>query len=189
MRSKLQILSRLALRVILYALLVWIPVGCVEPMEFPPEPYIEFRENILYKTVSSTGDTSTVLEVKFYFQDGDGDIGRTTEEEVYPYVGDSLHNLHFHLWEMLPDSSCHPVLMPDTTGEIRQVEYKYHLHYIEPVNANNALRGTISWKVDDFQSTAAIMEGKTVVYSIYLYDRALNRSNTIYTDPIILKNL
>ena len=51
-------------------------VACVEPMEFPPEPYLEFRQNILSWQIGLTGDTTELLEVEFYFQDGDGDIGR-----------------------------------------------------------------------------------------------------------------
>lgn len=186
MRSKLQILSGMLFRLLLHIGLGVAAVGCVTPMEFPPEPYIEFRENIVYQSIASTGDTTLMLDVKFYFQDGDGDIGRRNEDEVPPYVGDSLHNLHFHLWEVLPDSTYLPVLIPDTTGLIRQVEYSYHLHYIEPVNGNNALRGTITWTVDDFSSTALLLKGKTVAYSIYLYDRALHKSNTIYTAPLVL---
>ena len=155
-------------------------------MEFPPEPYLEFRQNILGYAVSASGDTVPALQVEFYFQDGDGDIGRESEEEIPPYTGDSLHNLHFHLYEILPDSQLQKVYLPDSTGELHPIEYHYHLHYIEPVNANNALRGTIRWEVDDFPSTAFFMQGKTICYGVYLYDRALHKSNTIYTHPIRL---
>jgi len=161
-------------------------VACVEPMEFPPEPYLEFRQNILSWQIGLTGDTTELLEVEFYFQDGDGDIGRETEDEVFPYVGDSLYNLHFHLLEVMPDSTFRQVYYTDSMGMDYPVEYNYHLHYIEPVNANNAMSGTITWVVDDFPSTAFFMQGRRVCYSIYLYDRALHRSNTIYTDPIQL---
>lgn len=161
-------------------------VSCVKPMEFPPEPYMEFRENIFSYKIGLAGDTTLVLEVKFYFQDGDGDIGRKTEGEVFPYVGDSLHNLHFHLLEVMPDSSFKPVYYRDSTGREYPVEYSYHLHYLEPVNSNSAMSGTITWTVDDFSSTALFMQGRRICYSIYLYDRALHKSNTIYTDPIQL---
>ena len=160
--------------------------SCVGPMEFPPEPYLEFRQNLFSMGVGISGDTVTTLEVEFYFQDGDGDIGRESEDEVFPYVGDSLHNLHFHLLEVMPDSTYVQVYYQDSLGNMTPIEYSYHLHYIEPVNANHALRGTITWEVDDFQNTAFFMQGRRVCYSIYLYDRALNRSNTIYTEPIQL---
>lgn len=177
--SKIQIL-------VLSMLAGWLAVSCVEPKEFPPEPYLEFRRNILSQSVGIAGDTATLLEVEFYFQDGDGDIGRENEEAVPPYVGDSLYNLHFGLLEVMPDSSYSQVYYTDTSGERYPIEYSYHLHYIDPVNANHSLSGTITWTVDDFQSTAFFMQGRKICYSIYLYDRALNRSNTIYTDPIQL---
>lgn len=160
--------------------------SCAKPMEFPPEPYLEFRQNIFGLEVGLSGDTTLTLEVEFYFQDGDGDIGRQTEDEVFPYVGDSLYNLHFHLMEVGSDSTYTQVCYRDSTGREYPVEYNYHLHYLEPVTSNNAMCGTITWAVDDFPSTALFMQGHTVCYSIYLYDRALNKSNTIYTDPIYL---
>lgn len=155
-------------------------------MSFPPEPYLEFRRNILGFETGVGGDTTYTLAVEFYFQDGDGDIGRMTESESGPYVGDSLYNLHFNLLEQQADGSFAQVYMPDSTGVNYPISYAYHLHYIEPVNANKSLRGTITWQVDDFASTAFFMKGKTVCYSFYLYDRALHKSNVVYTQAIKL---
>ncbi|MDE6494468.1 MAG: hypothetical protein K2O66_04065 [Bacteroidales bacterium] len=160
--------------------------GCVKPEEFPVEPYLEFRQNIFSYEADAGGDTVERLAVEFYFQDGDGDIGRKTEEEVEPYVGEYFHNLHFNLLEVLPDSSLVPVYMRDSLGIEYPISYNYHLHYIEPINADGTLKGTVTWQVDDFSSTAFFMQGKTVCYGIYLYDRALHKSNVIYTSPIIL---
>lgn len=172
---------------ILPVILIGVLLGsCVRPEEFPIEPYLEFRQNHFSYETGVGGDTVEKLAVEFYFQDGDGDIGRKTEEEVAPYVGEYFHNLHFNLFEVLSDSSLAPVYMRDSVGVEYPVVYNYHLHYIEPVNADGTLKGTITWKVDDFPSTAFFMRGKTVRYGVYLYDRALHKSNVIYTDPIIL---
>lgn len=160
--------------------------SCVKPKEFPDEPYIEFRRNIIGAQVGVGGDTMPTLSVEFYFQDGDGDIGRRDEEEKEPYVGEYFHNLHFSLLEVLPDSSRVQVYQQDSTGAFFPITYNYHLHYIEPVNGNKALRGSITWQVDDFPSTAFFMRGKTVCYSFYLYDRALNKSNVVCTEAIEL---
>ncbi len=160
--------------------------GCVKPKEFPPEPYLEFRRNILGAQVGAGGDTTLTLAVEFYFQDGAGDIGRKDEEEKEPYVGEYFHNLHFRLMEVLADSTCRQVYQTDSTGARYPITYDYHLHYIEPVNGNKSLRGTITWQVDDFASTAFFMKGKTVLYDFYLYDRALNKSNVVRTQAIRL---
>lgn len=160
--------------------------ACVKPKEFPPEPYIEFRRNIFGIRQEIGEDTTRTLAVEFYFQDGDGDIGRKDEEEKDPYVGEYFHNLHFNLLEVLPDSTYSQVYLPDSTGTMYPITYSYHLHYIEPVNGNHALRGTITWQVDDFPSTAYFMQGRTICYSFYLYDRALHKSNVVYTEAIRL---
>lgn len=176
--SKLQILAILAVSLGL--------CSCVKPKEFADEPYIEFRRNILGAEAGVGGDTTLTLSVEFYFQDGDGDIGRRDEEEKEPYVGEYFHNLHFNLLERMPDSTYVQVYQTDSTGASYPIKYNYHLHYIEPVNSNHALRGTITWQVDDFASTAFFMKGRTVCYSFYLYDRALHKSNVVYTEAIEL---
>lgn len=161
--------------------------ACVKPKEFPPEPYLEFRRNILGMQEGVGGDSTLTLSVEFYFQDGDGDIGRQDEAEREPYVGEFFHNLHFYLQEMLPDSTyAQAYFLPDSTGTRYPMVYPYHLHYMEPVNANHSLCGTITWQVDDFYQTAFFMRGKTVRYGFYLYDRALHKSNVVYTDAIRL---
>ncbi len=65
---------------ILPVILVGIFFGsCVKPEKFPIEPYIEFRQNHFFYEVGVGGDTVEKLAVEFYFQDGDGDIGRKTD--------------------------------------------------------------------------------------------------------------
>ena len=170
MPPKVRIFLRLPL-LAAFCVLAPLVVSCVKPKTFPIEPYLEFRQNILTYTPTAAGDSIPSLEVEFYFQDGDGDIGG----------GDSLYNLHFQLYKVLSDSVLERVRLPDTTDE-----WRYHLHYIEPVNANHSLSGIIRWKMDDFSYTAKMLKNSTICYSIYLYDRALHRSNVIYTDPIRL---
>lgn len=185
MPPKVRIFPRLPL-LAAFCVLASLVASCVKPKTFPIEPYIEFRQNILSYMPIVAGDSIPSLEVEFYFQDGDGDIGRYDESEAFPYVGDSLYNLHFQLYRVLSDSLLEKVYLPDTTGEWHPIAYHYHLHYMEPVNANHSLCGLIRWKVDDFSITAKMLENNTVCYGIYLYDRALHRSNVIYTDPIRL---
>lgn len=43
-------------------------------------PYLEYRSASLSGTITNTGDTVPVLDLTFYFQDGDGDIGSHDNE-------------------------------------------------------------------------------------------------------------
>ena len=185
MLPKVRIFPRLPLLAV-FCVLASFVTSCVKPKTFPIEPYLEFRQNILSHTLTAAGDSVPSRDVEFYFQDGDGDIGRSDESEKFPYVGDSLYNLHFQLYKVLSDSLLEKVYLPDTTGVWQPIAYHYHLHYIEPVNANHSLSGIIRWTVDDFGITASMLENHTICYGIYLYDRALHRRNVIYTDPIRL---
>ncbi|HRZ20131.1 MAG TPA: hypothetical protein P5184_00580, partial [Bacteroidales bacterium] len=68
-------------------LILFVPVwflfaACLEKVEFPIEPAIQF--NGFAKIIDSTGIVNRgVLEI--YYQDGDGDIGLTERDTLPPY--------------------------------------------------------------------------------------------------------
>ncbi|MEG2666003.1 MAG: hypothetical protein RSA02_03190, partial [Bacteroidales bacterium] len=156
--------------------------ACVKPQEFSVEPYIEFREN----TIKSDLSGRETLYVKFYFQDGDGDIGRYSTEETPPYVGVYKYNLYFLLYEKMKDTTYQPVYLRDSMGS-HCIEYPYIIKYIEPVNSNKAMSGTITWEMNDFQFIKQYMKGKTIRFNIFLYDRSLHKSNVISTSDILVR--
>lgn len=73
-------------------LILFVPVwflfaACLEKVEFPIEPAIQF--NGFAKIIDSTGiDNRGVLEI--YYQDGDGDIGLTERIPCLPTITISM---------------------------------------------------------------------------------------------------
>lgn len=55
--------------------------GCFEPPEFPNEPHIRFK-SLSFLDYETERDS---LILSFEFEDGDGDIGLTSNETFYPY--------------------------------------------------------------------------------------------------------
>ena len=71
-------------------LLIILLVSCYREPEIPDEPYIEYR-SLYYSEADNNGDVIEgpqpvdSLTLKFYFEDGDGDIGFYPEETFFPY--------------------------------------------------------------------------------------------------------
>lgn len=153
--------------IILSFVIVCTVISCINPPDYPPEPQIEFlsiTKNIMDQS-SLLGD-STLLT--FTFQDGDGDLG--SDSTINAFVIDKRDGF-----------------------EAR----KYVIPFIPPQGAANGISGEISFALytscciyeDNYPpcSTNPNQALDTLIYQIYIEDRAGNQSNLIDTEPIILR--
>lgn len=150
--------------------------ACVKESEFPVEPYIEYRSQ-------SISEDRSHLFFTFYFQDGDGDIGLFPKDTVFPFVGEHYYNIYFIPFEKKEG-------VYDTLRSIRPPYtarvYPYRIKYIEAVNSNGVLKGDIQWDMQDFGRLGQEFPGRTIRFEMYIYDRALHKSNTIYSPDMVL---
>ena len=152
--------------------------GCVKPKEFSEIPYLEYRSATVSGYIDPTGDTVPLLDLTFYFQDGDGDIGTDGDETV----------LYFALQEKLNDSLYEQVYAVDDRGESFAIEYKYMLRPIEPVTGNGAVYGTMTWRMEEFADIAREFNGHTIRFAIWLFDRKQQKSNVIHSEDLRLSD-
>lgn len=150
--------------------------ACVKPKEFPDVPYLEYRSASLSGTITNTGDTVPVLDLTFYFQDGDGDIGSHDNEP----------SLYFALQEKIADSLYEQVYAVNDTGGRFAIEYQYLLAPIEAVTSNGALYGTMTWRMEEFADVAREFDGRTIRFDIWLFDRKRQKSNVIHSEDFRL---
>lgn len=147
--------------------------SCIKQEEYPDIPQIEFREFLL---VFDTGQYAVKGVLTFSFRDGNGDIGLNPKDTLPPYEhgGDYYYNLLIHYFEKQQgewveidlDPPCHariPVLTPDDPGK--------------------AIKGFIS----DTLALDPHPESDTIRLEVFIYDRALNKSNVITTPDIPLR--
>lgn len=152
------------------ALLLTVSWRCLDAPAFPVEPFIEFV-GLSKDTLRQGLFQQDSLLVVFRFEDGDGDIGRTSqagENNVF-FIDDRTGTL---------DSSFGIPAIPEegaangVEGEVRIVLYSTCCIYPDgedPCTVNP------SFPLD------------TVRYSIYMTDRAGHVSNTIRTSLITLR--
>ena len=140
--------------------------GCTKPPDYPDEPQIEFVS--WSRTIVNQESDSLWLNISF--TDGDGDIGDLEDNnEPFVFFIDKRTNL----------------------GGFQDVT----LPLVPQQGAGNGISGDISVKVIGACclniSTPCVpsseMQFDTVVYEVYIKDQAGNESNTITTDPVLIR--
>ena len=141
--------------------------GCLEIEKLPPEPRIEFRSFSISDTTDILGNNAKAGKLTFYFEDGDGDIGLSSDTT-------ESYNLFLNLYRktegvMLPAQASDP-LYPSP----------YRIPFLERLGQNKILKGEITVTIlYNFYQT-----GDTIMYDFFIRDRAMNESNIESTSEI-----
>ncbi len=148
--------------------------SCTKPPDYPIEPVIEFKELDRNWMVAGRLPTDSIW-ITFSFTDGDGDLGNN----------DTIHDVYLKDTRF-PDI---PLVNPS----------RYKLPLVPIQGVGNGISGDITLLV--YTSCCTFPEGTyiacdtlaylefpidTLVYEIYIIDRAGHESNRILADPIIL---
>jgi hypothetical protein len=148
--------------------------SCTKIQLLPPEPSIEFRNFTVFDTTDILGNDCKGGRLKFYFEDGDGNVGMESPEET----GLDTTNLFFTLYRK-------------TDGIMTQVPdndpikpSSYRIPFMEREGQNKILKGTIT--VTFIYLFYEKEHKDTIMYDFYLKDRAENFSNTAATTEIQL---
>ena len=156
----------------LFIITLFILDSCRKIEQLPPVPHIEFTSFTVFDTLDILGNNSKGGKLKFYFEDGDGDLGLAAPTGTQT---DST-NLFFTLYRktggvMVPAPDNDP-LKPSA----------YRIPYMVRLGQNKILKGTISVTfLYLFYSPA-----DTIRYDFYIKDRAQNESNIASTSEIVL---
>jgi hypothetical protein len=160
---------------ILAVLLAVVLHACELPI-FPKEPAITFEKI----TPNRTGDT---LVLTITFRDGDGDLGISTDDtlEAFNYYVEPLKKLNgefvaAELPQFTPGvfstfNGRFPVLKRDGQPGPIEGDLDYTIMLVDP---------------PDFTNEKYIMPNDTVKFSVYIYDRALHKSNTVTSSEVVV---
>jgi len=166
-----------SLRYLLPAALISLSLfSCKKIEKMPAIPLIEFQTFEVFDSVDILGNTVRSGRLKFYFQDGDGDLGLKSPGNLAG--GADSVNLFLKLFrkidgeytETLPDDPLKP------SG--------YRIPYMTRLGQNKLLKGTITVTMLFY----GYMPTDTIRYDFYIKDRAEHHSNTVTTCELILKN-
>jgi hypothetical protein len=156
------------------AFLLILAASCKKIEQLPPVPRIEFRSFEVFDTTDILGNDAKGGRLKFYFEDGDGDMGLNPPSGP----GQDSTNLFFDLWKRSGG-----VLVP-AAGNDPLNPSDYRIPYMERLGQNKILKGTISVTfIYLFYSDA-----DTIQYEFYIKDRLDNMSNIEKSCEIVLVN-
>ncbi len=159
-----------------YLLLIFIIIphidSCKKIQQLSNVPHIEFTNFSVFDTTDILGNHSKGGRLRFYFEDGDGDVGLNSPGVGQPDSTNLFLTLYRKKGGVLVPAPANDPIYPSS----------YRIPYMERLGRDKILKGTISVTfLYLFYSP-----GDTISYDFYITDRALNQSNTASTADIIL---
>jgi len=146
--------------------------SCTKIEHLSPVPSIKFTSFSIFDTTDILGNVSKAGKLKFYFEDGDGDVG------LNPPTGNQIDstNLFFTLYRKTDG-----VLVPAAENDPLYPS-SYRIPYMERLGQNKILKGTITvtFLYLFYEPT------DTIKYDFYIKDRALNESNVASTSEVVI---
>ncbi|MFN3918099.1 MAG: hypothetical protein ACK4K0_10190 [Flavobacteriales bacterium] len=154
--------------------------SCLKKEEFPPEPELTF--------ISFTKMSADSAVFTFSFVDGDGDIGLEIGDTLPPYnaSGDYHYNLVLQYYERKNGEWVKGTEDPsgDNSPNFKSIISGYRIKNITPTGQNKLLKGQIDVFIEPFYFNPFSNWNDTIQWRAFMYDRALNKSNIIESNPI-----
>ena len=162
-------MKKLTLAGILLITLIMV-AECTRVDKISTRPFIKFTSFQTFDTTDILGNQARGGRLKFYFEDGDGDIGLdapTTSDE------DST-DLFFKMFRVTNGA-----LVPAADNDLLKPS-DYRIPYLSTIGQNTFLKGTITVTFMYLFYTSS----DTIKYQFYIKDRAGNASDTVSTCEI-----
>jgi hypothetical protein len=147
--------------------------SCREKITYPPVPYIEY---VSFTKILNTTAVDSKGILKFSFTDGDGDIGLSEADTLYPFnVGSPYYYDLFITYYEKQNGDYVEVVLPFPNNS--------RIPIVTPEGENKSIKGTIDVElfINNYDSPY-----DTIAYDISIVDRALNMSNKIRTPDIVI---
>lgn len=161
--------------------------SCRKFEKFPLEPEIKY-DNFLLENDQNGVTRRGVLVITY--TDGDGDLGLAPGDTLPPYNfgGEYYYNMIIKYFEMHEGEweEVHLVFenLPEQT--VDTLTFNARIPVLTPITGNQAIKGFIQDTMFLFNPLSK-KEYDTIKFSVYIIDRALNKSNTVETPAIIVK--
>lgn len=165
-------------RFIYLLLLLGLLDSCTPENDYPIVPELTFKDYYFTKDSSTFGIVDQFILV-FEYIDGDGNIGMEDEED---YLGNDTNITAVVYVDYFEKRNGEFTRIPRSIGSEDSLEYRYRIPILTPEGENKSIRGEIQIKVDAYMLPRDTL--KEIKYSLFLYDRDLNKSNVIES-PVI----
>jgi hypothetical protein len=158
---------------VVFSTLLLFVFSCKKQETYPDTPEIAFEDFVLLFNPASGNIERGVLKISF--KDGDGDIGLHPDETEPPYD----YNLFLKYFEIQNGDTNHVVIIDPVSGDT--ANFNARIPVLTPRGSVKAIKGTIEDTIFVYNPLSSF---DTIMFEVYLVDRALNKSNVIQT-PLI----
>lgn len=150
-------------------------ISCVE-IENPSDiPEVIYTAHEAEYCTDELNNQNKCITLSFKLKDGDGNIGLTENDTTDPFTGIYQHNFYYDVLIYKQGEFI------DWQG--LDINY-FDIPYIEPEGQNKILIADIDI---DISFPVSTLNYDTLMLSFFVYDRALNQSNTALSDTIIFQ--
>lgn len=154
--------------------------GCIKTQDVPPVPAITYKNFVKYGKDSA--------DMVITFKDGDGDIGANPGDTAPPFNvnGKYYFNMVMVYYYKGTDGNFHRYKDPTAKDSF---SVGYHIPYVTPTGKNKILDGEIRARLlSPFYPVVGFQKPlhPVIRFDIYIYDRALHKSNVITTPEILV---
>lgn len=151
-------------------------VSCLQDEEYPIIPEITFENFILLFNTQTQIIERGVLKISF--KDGDGDIGLYQTDTAPPYD----FNLFITYYEIQNKDTVEIFLVDPISGDTST--FNARIPILTPKGSDKSIKGEIEDTLFIYDPTSPY---DTIMFEVYLMDRALHKSNVVKT-PLILRS-
>jgi hypothetical protein len=148
--------------------------SCHKIIQLPDTPYIKFTSFAVFDTTDILGNICKGGRLKFYFEDGDGDLGLKAAESGETDTSNLFLTLYRKTSGIITEVPDNDLMKPSD----------YRIPYMERTGQNKILKGTID--VTFFYQFYEPTDSDIFKYRFYIKDRAENYSDTVFTSEIPL---
>ncbi len=156
-------------------------LGCQRAADFDDEPSITLEE------VQKHNNDSITLTIGYL--DGDGDLGLGPEHDEPPYdSGKYSNNLIVKHFEKF-DGAFHQTTKDPYPPQDDTIRYTFRFENLTPEGDSKAIKGEMDITLSDqlrvfTKNFPERTYGGEIMFRVFIYDRALNKSNEVSTEPI-----
>lgn len=152
-------------------------VACQKTEEYPPVPMLEFSGFTMYRTLADVDSFGIML---LNYTDGDGDLG------LQPF--DQSVNFYVSYYKMVNGQLKIGTRYNPTTGESDTINFNARIPYLAPANYKGWIKGTIEDTINPISDPTSGKTYDTIMFKACIIDRAGNKSDTVSTPLILVKN-
>jgi hypothetical protein len=178
-------MSKPVLPYIIVAMLAFCIASCIKEPDLGPQPVISFNSIKYFPRSKPTG--ADCIEVKINFEDGDGDLGLDEGDTTGPFkrfdangnINNDFFNYFIDIYLQNSSGNWEPYVFPPGVPT-----YNGRFPRINSPTKRKTIQGTLSYYLRIFSTFP--FRNRPLKFKLRIQDRALNSTNYIDTDEIII---